>query len=122
MCSKGRDNILGSLFRRLFGGKPQQESASSEDSNVTEPTPQEVPQAEAPEAPSHQDSQSPVTEVEVVSADNIPSFRPGQKAPTAGCYVVVREGKETDFRRDMVEGGRFPPPPKKGDVYRLALD
>ena len=111
---------MGGLFRRLFGGSSEPEQIQvSIPTKAPEPVAEPVTVVEVVQEARPEPTPEPEVEKLDTKEKEVPSFRPGQRAPIAGTYAVYREGEEIGVVRELAEGGRFPPPPRKGDVYRL---
>jgi hypothetical protein len=47
--------------------------------------------------------------------------KPGEKAPASGQYEIIGpQGGKTGKERTVTKGEPLPPPPKKGQKYRMA--
>ena len=48
-----------------------------------------------------------------------PTHKPGEKVEKSGQAEIIRGGRSTGIERTVTKGEPYPPPPKKGDRYKL---
>lgn len=51
----------------------------------------------------------------------VKTYRPGEKAPVSAQYETMRvRGGHTGVERTVTKGETLPPPPHRGQAYRIA--
>lgn len=49
------------------------------------------------------------------------TYKPGEKAPVSAQYEIIgRRGGHTGVERTVTKGETLPPPPERGQSYRIA--